>query len=254
MREWWRWRDAQNYWSSDLRMTYYCSVKYQSRNNFHVGNFEKNLHVWVFVSTLVKRWFWPNKVLPTQCLVLTNQEAIVVNGKDVGHKWLGCILSAGAKGGLTMDITYHSQAAAKAFLAHKIIFCDTTIRLAVWLNIFDWVIASVTFFCLWPWNNPDERLVQTDLHVSQNTSKCHVWSSGPQTCLEWNAPWHEILHHYNGSVSNTDWKLARNNAPNINWNSRCLPPNRWVKSRLVHEHGGTHGMIGQTGGIHAILA
>ena len=62
---------------------------------------------------------WSNEAQPPQCLILTNEDAIVVKGNDVGHKWLGCILSAGAYGRSTLDTTYHLQAASKAFFANK---------------------------------------------------------------------------------------------------------------------------------------
>ena len=48
-----------------------------------------------------------NEAQPPQCFILTNQDAIVVKGNDVGHKWLGCILSAGAYGTSTLDTTCH---------------------------------------------------------------------------------------------------------------------------------------------------
>ena len=76
-----------------------------------------------------------NEAQPPQCLILTNQEAIVVEGKDVGHKWLGCILSAGANGRSILDIIYHLQAASRAFLANKHILCDKKVRLAVRLRL-----------------------------------------------------------------------------------------------------------------------
>ena len=75
-----------------------------------------------------------NEAQPPQCLILTNQETIVVKGNDVGHKWLGCILSAGTNGRSTLDITYHLQAASGAFFANKQILCDLKVRLAVRLR------------------------------------------------------------------------------------------------------------------------
>ena len=65
---------------------------------------------------------------------------------DVGHKWLGCILSAGADGRSTLDITYHLQAASRAFYANKQILCDKKVRLAVRLRFFDRVITPVALF------------------------------------------------------------------------------------------------------------
>ena len=69
-----------------------------------------------------------NEAQPPNCLTLTNHETIVVKGNDVGHKWLGCILSAGAEGRSTLDIAYHLQAASRAFFANKQILCDKKVR------------------------------------------------------------------------------------------------------------------------------
>ena len=78
-----------------------------------------------------------NEAQPPQCLILTNQETIAVKGNDVGHKWLGCILSAEANGRSTLDITYHLQAASRALFANKHILSDKKVRLAVRLRFFD---------------------------------------------------------------------------------------------------------------------
>ena len=87
-----------------------------------------------------------NEARPPTCLILTNQEAIVVKANNVGHKWLGCILSAGADGRSTLDITFHLQAASRAFFANKQILCDKKVRLAVRLHFFDRVVTPVALF------------------------------------------------------------------------------------------------------------
>ena len=86
------------------------------------------------------------KTQPPQCLILTNQDAIGVKGNDVGHNWLGCILSAGAYGRSTLDTTFHLQAASRAFFANKQNLCDKKVHLAVRLRFFDRVITPVALF------------------------------------------------------------------------------------------------------------
>ena len=87
---------------------------------------------------------------------------------------------------------------------------------------------------------------------------------GPPSFVEWNAPWHEILHHWNGKAV----ALAQQHGLNP-WSEQSLkhhwkfamhvanlPSNRWVKRvllfgiRLAHEHGGTQGTIGQANSWH----
>ena len=62
-----------------------------------------------------------------------------VNGNDLGHKWLRCILSAGANGKSTLDNIdniYHSQAASKVF------FCHTKSKVARWQHLEDWIVTT----------------------------------------------------------------------------------------------------------------
>ena len=70
---------------------------------------------------------------------------------------------------------------------------------------------------------------------------------GPPHFVEWNAPWHDILHHWNGKAValaqqhglkpwseqcvQQHWKLAMHVAN--------LPPNRWVKRVLVWNPNGS---------------
>ena len=64
---------------------------------------------------------------------------------------------------------------------------------------------------------------------------------GPPSFVEWNAPWHEILHHWNGKAV----ALAQQHGLNP-WSEQCLkhhwkfamhvanlPSNQWVKRVLL---------------------
>ena len=62
-----------------------------------------------------------------------------VNGNDLGHKWLRCILSAGANGKSTLDNIdniYHLQAASNVF------FCHTKSKVARWQHVEDWIVTT----------------------------------------------------------------------------------------------------------------
>jgi len=64
---------------------------------------------------------------------------------------------------------------------------------------------------------------------------------GPPSIVQWNAPWHDILHHWNGKPV----ALAQQHGLNA-WSEQCLkyhwkfamhvanlPANRWVKRVLL---------------------
>ena len=178
-----------------------------------------------------------NEAQPPQCLILTNEDAIVVKGNDVGHKWLGCILSAGAYGRSTLDTTYHLQAASRAFFANKQILCDKNVRLAVRLRLFDRVITPVALFA-----SGHRTIRMSDLYkLDVAFRKMLRMIVGPPSFVEWNAPWHEILHHWNGKAV----ALAPQHGLKP-WSEQCLkhhwkfamhaanlPSNRWVKRVLL---------------------
>ena len=130
----------------------------------------------------------------------------------------------------TLDITYHLQAPSRAFLANKQGLCDKKVRLAVRLRFFDRVITPVALFAS---GHRTVRMIDLCLDV--------VYRIGPPNFVEWRAPWHDILHHWNGKAV----ALAQQHGLNT-WFEQCLkhhwklamhvanlPSNRWVK-RVLH--------------------
>ena len=178
-----------------------------------------------------------NEAQPPQCLMLTNQKTIVVKGNDVGHKWLGCILSAGTNGRSTLDITYHLQAASRPLFANEQILCDKRVRLAVRLRFFDRVITPVALFA-----SGHQKIRMSDLYkLDVVYRKMLRMTVGPPNFVEWNAPWHDILHHWNEKAL----ALAQQHGL-YTWSEQCrkhhwkfamhvanLPSNRWVKRVLL---------------------
>ena len=63
---------------------------------------------------------------PSHLWTQTGMKLKVKNGFG-GHKWLGCILGVGKAGRTTLDLTYHLQAASKAFFANRNILCDQNV-------------------------------------------------------------------------------------------------------------------------------
>ena len=160
-----------------------------------------------------------------------------MKANNVGHKWLGCILSAGADGRSTLDITFHLQAASRAFFANKQILYDKKVRLAVRLRFLDRVITPVALFA-----SGHRTVRMSDLYkLDVAFRKMLRMIVGPPNFVEWNAPWHDILHHWNGKAV----ALAQQHGLK-SWSEQCLkqhwkfamhvanlPPNRWVKRVLL---------------------
>ena len=93
---------------------------------------------------------------------------------------------------------------------------------------------------------------------------------GPPNFVEWNAPWHDIMHHWNGKAV----ALAQQNGWKI-WSEQCLLTSLQICDacceilricprtggsseccfgmRLVHEHGGTRGMNDWTSKLMAYM-
>ena len=81
-------------------------------------------------------------------------------------------------------------------LANQQILCDKKVRLAVRLRFFDWVITPVA-----PSVSGHRTIRMSDLcKLDFVFSKMLRMIVGPSSFVEWNAPWHDILHHWNGKA------------------------------------------------------
>ena len=111
------------------------------------------------------------------------------------------------------------------------------VRLAVRLRFFDRVITPVALFA-----SGHRTIRMSDLYkLDVVFRKMLRMIVGPPSFVEWNAPWHEILHHWNGKAV----ALAQQHGLNP-WSEQCLkyhwkfamhvanlPSNRWVKRVLL---------------------
>ena len=139
--------------------------------------------------------------------------------------------------GQLWDTTYHVQAASRAFFANKQILCDKKVRFAVRLRFFDRVITPVALFA-----SGHRTIRMSDLYkLDVVFRKMLRMIVGPPSFVDWNAPWLEILHHWNGKAV----ALAQQHGVNP-WSEQCLkhhwkfamhvanlPSNRWVKRVLL---------------------
>ena len=161
---------------------------------------------------------------------------IVVKDSFGTHKWLGCMLSALGSGNVDADITYHLQAAARAFHSNKWIFLDKNVSINSKLKLFEATVTPIACFAA-----GHRSIRQHDLHILDVEFRRLVRSVvGPPSGVCWSSPWHEILHEWNARMQQIleyrqhkswgqtalchHWKLAGYIAN--------LPPNRWAKRAL----------------------
>ena len=175
---------------------------------------------------------------PSHLWTQTGIKLQVKNGSG-GHKWLGCILGVGKAGRTTLDLTYHLQAASKAFFANRNILCDQNVRVKDRRRYFDAVVSPVALF------GCGHRTVhQKDFHQLDVACRKFLRAVvGPRSNIDWSRPWHEILHDWHGKVQSVTlehgmklwshrslgsyWKLAIHFAsvPHDRWIQRIL---RWM--------------------------
>ena len=167
---------------------------------------------------------------------------------DVGHKWLGCFLSAGAYGRSTLDTTYHLQAASRAFFANKQILCDKKVRLAVRLRFFDRVITPVALFAF---GHRTIRMI--DLYQMDITfRKLLRVMVGPPPGIDWSCDWHVILHSWNDRV-----QRFTNLFHIKTWSRRCVE-HYWILGGMLqisHRNVGSAGcLLGTLWDVVALVA
>ena len=161
---------------------------------------------------------------------------IVVKDSFGTHKWLGCMLSAIGSGNADADITYHLQAAARAFHSNKWMFLHRNVSIKSKLKLFEATVTPIACFAA-----GHRSIRQRDLHTLDVEFRRLVRSVvGPPSGVCWSSPWHEILHVWNARVQQIlesihqkswgqtalchHWKLVGYIAN--------LPPNRWAKRAL----------------------
>lgn len=178
-----------------------------------------------------------NEAQPPNHLKTQQGDVIQVKVDGSGHKWLGCILTAGHKGRISSDLRFHLQAASRAFFAHKGTLCDRKVPVRHRLKFFDAVVTPVAMFAC-----GHRTIRQADLqHMDVLFRKLLRVLVGPPGYLDWSQCWHEILHEWNIKVET----LVAEHGVKL-WSHRCLemhwklggyvsslPFHRWVQ-RVLH--------------------
>ena len=100
---------------------------------------------------------------PPPFLTTSTGAVIKVKQKESGHKWLGCMLSAGGSQNSTVDIDYHLQSASRAFFANKWIFLSRNVSIKNKLKFFDAIVTPIACFG----DPPANFLYRMVVHVPQ---------------------------------------------------------------------------------------
>ena len=141
------------------------------------------------------------KALTTQAQppkTLTTRAGLEMAGLDQSssHKWLGCMLSTENAGTRQDDIDHRLQCAARAFRVQKWILCDKMVSMASRLKFFDAMITSVVCFAA-----GHRKIYTTDLRkLDVHCRKLLRRVVGPPADIDWNQPWHTILHAWHRRI------------------------------------------------------
>ena len=127
---------------------------------------------------------------PPPFLTTSTGDLLKVKQKESGHKWLGCMLSAGGSKNSTLDIDYHLQSASRAFFANQWIFLSRNVSIRNKLKFFDAIVTPIACFGPGPRCIHNADMVKLDINF-RRMLRCLV---GAPVGICWGDPWHEILH------------------------------------------------------------
>jgi len=111
------------------------------------------------------------------------------------------------------DIDHRLQSAARAFHVHKWILCDKMVSMASRLKFFDAMITSAVCFAAGHRKIFTSDLQKFDVHCRKLFRRV----VGPPAEIDWNQPWHSILHAWHRRIvdqnSPNAWKLTSKTVP-----------------------------------------
>ena len=174
---------------------------------------------------------------PPPFLTTSTGDVIKVKQKESGHKWLGCMLSAGSSKNSTLDLDYHLQSASRAFFANKWIFLSRNVSIRNKLKFFDAIVTPIACFGAGPRCIHNADMVKLDINF-RRMLRCLVGAPGG---ICWEDPWHEILHIWNQHVREMidacHMKTWAGKCAYEKWKFACyimsLPHERWAR-RMLH--------------------
>ena len=177
-----------------------------------------------------------NEAQPPPILATDGGLRLTILQRNVGQKWLGCMLTAAGSQSQHIDLEYHLQQASKSFYANRWILLDRNVSVSKRLKYFNAVVSSVACFGSGHRAIYNSQLATLDVHFRKLCRSI----VGPPPEVDWNGAWNEVLHLWNervrGFVASTRvntwsyitcknyWNLARHVA--------TLPAHRWVQRLL----------------------
>ena len=180
-----------------------------------------------------------NEAQPPPILATDGGLKFAILQRNVGQKWLGCMLAAEGSQSQHLDLEYHLQQASKSFYANRWILLDRSVSISKRLKYFNAVVSSVACFGSGHRAIYSSQLATLDVHFRKLCRSI----VGPPSEVDWNAAWNEILHLWNERTRsfvanahvNTWSYITCKNYWNLAKHVASLPEHRWVQ-RLLSWH------------------
>ena len=180
-----------------------------------------------------------NEAQPPPILATDGGLKLAILQRNVGQKWLGCMLAAEGSQSQHIDLEYHLQQASKSFYANRWILLDRSVSISKRLKYFNAVVSSVACFGSKHRAIYSSQLSTLDVHFRKLCRSI----VGPPSEVDWNAAWNEILHLWNERTRsfvanahvNTWSYITCKNYWNLAKHVASLPEHRWVQ-RLLSWH------------------
>ena len=134
-----------------------------------------------------------NEAQPPPILATDGGLKLAILQRNVGPKWLGCMLADEGSQSQHIDLEYHLQQASKSFCANRWILLDRSVSISKRLKYFNAVVSSVACFGSGHRAIYNSQLATLDVHFRKLCRSI----VGPPSEVDWNAAWNEILHLWN---------------------------------------------------------
>ena len=112
------------------------------------------------------------------------------------HKWFGCLLSTLNMGNRQQDMNYRLQNVSRAFQLTNGYCVTKNVSRALRLKFFDTMVISVVCCAAGHRKVPVGELRKLDAHCRKLLRRM----VGPPPDINWNGPWHTILHEWHTRI------------------------------------------------------
>ena len=137
-----------------------------------------------------------NEAQPPPFLSTDSGLKLTILQRNVGQKWLGCMLTAARTQLQHIDLEYHLQQASNSFYANRWILLDRNVSISKRLKYFNAAVSSVA--CSGHRAIYNSPLATLDVQLRKLCRSI----VGPPPEVDWNAAWNEVPHLWNEQVTN----------------------------------------------------